>query len=85
MVVNSMDTDGVRGGFDLELLNRLHLPVPVIASGGAGCPEDFVRLFHEAPGVDAGLAASVFHYDEIKIPDLKRLLASEGIPVRQTV
>ena len=84
VVLNSMDTDGVKGGFDLPMLRAVcdAVSVPVIASGGAGKVEDFVTLFREVPGVDAGLAASVFHFGEIKIPDLKAALAAEGIPVR---
>ena len=84
VVVNSMDTDGVKGGFDLELLKEVCdvVDVPVIASGGAGKTEDFVRLFKEIPKVDAGLAASVFHFGEIAIPDLKRNLKENGVNVR---
>ena len=84
VVVNSMDTDGVKGGFDLELLKAVCdvVDVPVIASGGAGKTEDFVRLFKEIPKVDAGLAASVFHFGEIAIPDLKRNLKENGVNVR---
>ena len=84
VVVNSMDTDGVKGGFDLELLQAVcaAVDVPVIASGGAGKTEDFVRLFREIPKVDAGLAASVFHFGEIAIPDLKRSLKEQGVNVR---
>lgn len=84
VVVNSIDTDGVRGGFDIEML-RLVLEtvnVPVIASGGAGSTEDFIKLFREVPDIDAGLAASVFHFGDIKIPDLKRTLSENGIVVR---
>ena len=84
IVVNSIDTDGVKGGFDLELLERVceAVTVPVIASGGAGCAEDFVTLFETLPGVDAGLAASIFHFGEVKIPALKQLLRQRGIRVR---
>ncbi len=85
IVVNSMDTDGVKEGFDLELLDKVcnAVSVPVIASGGAGCMEDFTTLFKTLPKVDAGLAASVFHFGEIKIPDLKDKLAADGINVRR--
>ena len=84
VVVNSIDTDGVRGGFDLPLLDEIckRVNVPVIASGGAGCVEDFITLFNTLPRVDAGLAASIFHFGQVKIPDLKRELASAGIPMR---
>ena len=84
VVVNSIDTDGVKGGFDIELLKLVcdAVKVPVIASGGAGKPEDFINLFKEIPDIDAGLAASVFHFGEIKIPDLKRELLENGISVR---
>ena len=84
VVVNSIDTDGVKGGFDIELLKLVcdAVKVPVIASGGAGKPQDFVNLFKEIPDIDAGLAASVFHFGEIKIPDLKRELLENGISVR---
>ena len=84
VVVNSIDTDGVKQGFDIELLRAVcdAVNVPVIASGGAGCVNDFVRLFKEVPDVDAGLAASVFHFGEIKIPDLKRDLHANSINVR---
>jgi cyclase len=85
IVLNSIDTDGVRNGFDLEMLSAVCsiAEVPVIASGGAGCAEDFVTLFREVPGVDAGLAASIFHFGEVKIADLKRKMAENGIPVRR--
>lgn len=85
IVVNSMDTDGVKEGFDLELLEKVcnTVSVPVIASGGAGSMDDFVELFKKLPKVDAGLAASVFHFGEIKIADLKDKLAAEGINVRK--
>ena len=84
VVLNSIDTDGVKQGFDLEMLEAVcnAVSVPVIASGGAGCIDDFTRLFKTLPGVDAGLAASIFHFGEVKIPDLKRALAAEGIPMR---
>ncbi len=84
VVVNSMDTDGVKNGFDLELLKAVceAVEVPVIASGGAGRTEDFIKLFQDIPKVDAGLAASVFHFGEIAIPDLKRKLRESGVNVR---
>ena len=85
IVVNSIDTDGVKQGFDLEMLEQVcnTVNVPVIASGGAGCVQDFVTLFKSVPGVDAGLAASVFHFGEIKIPSLKQSLHEQGIIVRR--
>ncbi len=84
VVVNSIDTDGVKKGFDIQLLRLVcdAVHVPVIASGGAGCVEDFIDLFHKVPTIDAGLAASVFHFGEIQIPDLKRALSSAGVNVR---
>ena len=84
VVVNSIDTDGVKGGFDLEMLKAVSdaVDVPVIASGGAGCMDDFVTLFKTLPKVDAGLAASIFHFGEVQIPDLKRLLRENDISVR---
>ena len=84
IVVNSIDTDGVKKGFDLEMLQAVTdaVSVPVIASGGAGSVQDFIDLFHANPKVDAGLAASVFHFGEIRIPDLKRELEKENIIVR---
>ena len=84
VVVNSIDTDGVKQGFDLEMLDRVcdAVHVPVIASGGAGCIGDFITLFQTLPGVDAGLAASIFHFGEVAIPDLKREMAAKGIPAR---
>ncbi len=84
VVLNSIDTDGVKEGFDLEMLDKVSnaVNVPVIASGGAGCIEDFTKLFKTLPKVDAGLAASIFHFGEVKIPDLKAALKSENIPVR---
>lgn len=84
IVLNSIDTDGVKAGFDLEMLKAVCdvVDVPVIASGGAGCVEHFKTLFHSLPKVDAGLAASIFHFGEISIPDLKRELAADGITMR---
>ena len=84
VVLNSIDTDGVKGGFDLEMLEAVSnaVDVPVIASGGAGSAEDFVTLFKTLPKVDAGLAASIFHFGQVKIPDLKNILAENHIPVR---
>ena len=84
IVVNSIDTDGVKGGFDLEMLAAVcdAVNVPVIASGGAGCMKDFEVLFKELPKVDAGLAASIFHFGEVNIGELKRDLHSKGINVR---
>ena len=84
IVVNSIDTDGVKGGFDLEMLRQVcdAVDVPVIASGGAGCIDHFTTLFKTLPRVDAGLAASIFHFGEVKIEDLKRELLRNGIPMR---
>ena len=84
VVLNSIDTDGVKCGFDLEMLEAVSnaVDVPVIASGGAGCAGDFVTLFQRLPKVDAGLAASIFHFGQVKIPELKRLLKENNIPVR---
>ncbi len=84
VVLNSIDTDGVKGGFDLEMLEAVSnaVAVPVIASGGAGCAEDFVALFKKLPKVDAGLAASIFHFGEVRIPELKRILKENNINVR---
>lgn len=83
IVLNSIDTDGVKNGFDIEMLNAVcgSLNIPVIASGGAGCPEHFKQLF-ETTGADAGLAASIFHYKTVKIPKLKRYLVSNGFEMR---
>ena len=84
IVLNSIDTDGVKGGFDLEMLSKVCdiVKVPVIASGGAGKMQDFVDLFNKIPDVSAGLAASIFHFGEVNIKDLKLELNKNGIPVR---
>jgi cyclase len=84
VVLNSIDTDGVKGGFDLEILSAVCevVNVPVIASGGAGCISDFITLFQTLPKVDAGLAASIFHFGEVKIADLKAEMVKNGIPTR---
>ena len=84
VVLNSIDTDGVKGGFDLEMLSAVcdAVNVPVIASGGAGRIQDFVDLFKAIPKVDAGLAASIFHFGEVKISDLKAALKENNITVR---
>ena len=84
VVLNSIDTDGVKRGFDLEMLKAVCdvVSVPVIASGGAGCIQDFITLFHEIPRVDAGLAASIFHFGEVAIRDLKAEMFKQNIPVR---
>ena len=85
IVVNSIDTDGVKGGFDLEMLDKVCniVSVPVIASGGAGKAEDFITLFKTLPKVDAGLAASIFHFGEVKISDLKAEMIKADIPTRK--
>ena len=84
IVLNSIDTDGVKGGFDLEMLKAVTsaVSVPVIASGGAGCIEHFITLFNTLPRVDAGLAASIFHFGDVKICGLKQKMAASGIPTR---
>ena len=85
VVLNSIDTDGVKQGFDLEMLALVaeNIHVPIIASGGAGKITDFIELFQKSPAVDAGLAASIFHFGEVKIADLKNELARVGINVRR--
>ena len=84
VVLNSIDTDGVKGGFDLEMLEAVCnvVSVPVIASGGAGCIDHFTTLFQTLPKVDAGLAASIFHFGEVDIRHLKAELHKNRIPVR---
>ena len=84
LVVNSIDTDGVKNGFDLELLDAVaaRCAVPIIASGGAGKREDFLELFRNHPAVDAGLAASIFHTKQVEINDLKRYLRANGVEMR---
>ena len=84
IVLNSIDTDGVKKGFDLEMLDKICsvTNVPVIASGGAGCIDDFVTLFKTLPKVDAGLAASIFHFKEVSISELKQRLSKEGVSIR---
>ena len=84
VVLNSIDTDGVKGGFDLDMLGAVcdAVSVPVIASGGAGKIEDFITLFQRLPKVDAGLAASIFHFGEVKIADLKQEMEKHNIPTR---
>ena len=85
VVVNSIDTDGVKNGFDIEMLSKVCgvVSVPVIASGGAGCIDHFITLFKTLPKVDAGLAASIFHFGEVKITELKEEMAKAGLPVRR--
>ncbi|TDT71464.1 imidazole glycerol phosphate synthase subunit HisF [Hypnocyclicus thermotrophus] len=85
LVINSMDTDGVKAGFDLDLLRAISekVEIPIIASGGAGTMKHFKEVF-DIPGVDAGLAASVFHYGEIEIPNLKKYLKEQGVNIRMT-
>ena len=84
VVLNSIDTDGVKGGFDLPMLEAVcnAVNVPVIASGGAGCADHFVQLFQKLPAVSTGLAASIFHFGEVPIPQLKSILRDHNINVR---
>ncbi len=84
VVLNSIDTDGVKRGFDIEMLKAVAdiVNVPIIASGGAGSIEHFVELFSSSDKIDAGLAASIFHYGEVSIQDLKKQLKSHNILVR---
>ena len=84
IVLNSIDTDGVKKGFDIEMLKEVvgAVNIPVVASGGAGCVEDFITLFKALPQVDAALAASIFHFKEVSIKELKERLNKESVPVR---
>jgi cyclase len=84
LVINSIDTDGVKNGFDLEMLDEVvkRVEVPIIASGGAGKKEDFAELFLKHPGVDAGLAASIFHTKQVEIQELKSWLCTQGVNMR---
>ena len=84
VVINSIDTDGVKGGFDIEMLSAVSeiVSVPIIASGGAGKAEDFITLFKKLPKIDAGLAASIFHFGETNIKKLKLLMKENGINTR---
>lgn len=83
LVVNSIDTDGVKGGFDLNLLAAVSnaVKIPIVASGGAGRQEDFLELFNKLPVISAGLAASIFHFKEVSIRELKKYLDENGVPV----
>ena len=84
IVLNSIDTDGVKGGFDVEMLDAIcsAVNIPVVASGGAGKAEDFTELFEKVPLVDAALAASIFHFGEVSIYDIKQRLRDRGVEVR---
>ena len=86
ILLTSMDCDGTKAGYDVELTRLIaeNVSIPVIASGGAGCINDFIKLFNTLPKVDAGLAASIFHFGEVSIHDLKAKMADEGIPTRLT-
>lgn len=83
VVINSIDEDGMKGGYDIELLSKMlvKVKIPIIASGGAGKKEDFLKLFKELPDMYAALAASVFHYREINIKELKEYLRDNGVEV----
>ena len=85
VVVNSIDTDGVKGGFDLDMLSAVarRVSIPIIASGGAGSMEHFLTLFRACPAADAGLAASIFHRRQVGIGELKDYLHGNGVPVRR--
>lgn len=85
IVANSIDADGTKQGFDLPMLKEICqvVDIPVIASGGAGSIQDFIDLFTQVPAVDGGLAASIFHFKELEISDLKEALDREGIPVKK--
>ena len=84
IVLNSIDTDGVKKGFDVEMLKKVvgAVKIPVVASGGAGCIEDFITLFKALPQVDAALAASIFHFKEVSIKELKERLNKKSVPER---
>ncbi|NBU68521.1 MAG: imidazole glycerol phosphate synthase subunit HisF, partial [Verrucomicrobia bacterium] len=84
ILLTSMDADGTKAGYDLELTHTVSsaVPVPVIASGGAGTPEHFAEVLGKAGGADAALAASLFHFGELTVPEVKRHLRQQGILVR---
>ncbi len=83
ILLTSMDADGTKDGYDLPMLRQVSraLDIPVVASGGAGCPEDFVEVFHETK-VSAALAASVFHYDQHPVPEVKEFCRKQDVPIR---